>query len=559
MKNIVVVFAVLVAVALAGVRPAAAQQWWPQWTEDFSGAAGPVSAGEWSFDLGNNNGWGNNEAETYTNALSNCAIDGSGHLVITALSNLTSARIESVPSWTYGTLEVGAQLPSGAGLWPAIWMMPVGSVYGGWPNSGEIDIMEQRGSSPTVVHFTSHSAATGGGGDSAQTTVPTAPTAFHDYRVDWAPDHIAGFVDGVQYFYQSRNGGTSTTWPFDQPFHLILNDAIGGTWGGTIDNSIFPQSFPIDYVHLWKMGSTPYAGTAPAIPTRVEAENYDLGGEGFGYHSASTVNQGGQYRQDGVGIGATTDENSYYVGWMTPDEWLNYSVQASHAGTYPLTFRLASPYSGGSFNVEVDDSRVATVTVPNTGGWDAWQNVVVSGVSLGAGFHRIRLLSNSANWNINYFDVGQAFTTVSGTVSLQGLSSGSLAQPLTFTLTPSGATTGAATTQALTPSADGSFTLADVPAGTYTLGVKGSTWLRHDVALDATGGDVTLPPFTLPGGDINGDNRVNAADFLVLNAAYGTRSGQAGYSAAADLNGDGRVNAADFLILNSNYGKKGDP
>lgn len=149
--------------------------------------------------------------------------------------------------------------------------------------------------------------------------------------------------------------------------------------------------------------------------------------------------------------------------------------------------------------------------------------------------------------------------TVSGTASLQGLASGNWAQPLTFTLTPTGTTAGSISTRSLTPAADGAFTLTNVPAGTYTLGIKGAQWLRRDTPVDTTGGSVSGLSVFLLSGDINNDNQVTTADYDILNAAYGSTPGSPKWNAAADLDGSGRVNALDYALLQGNLGKTGDP
>ena len=148
--------------------------------------------------------------------------------------------------------------------------------------------------------------------------------------------------------------------------------------------------------------------------------------------------------------------------------------------------------------------------------------------------------------------------SVSGTVSLQGLAAGAALPPLDFTLTPTGATPGAATTQTLTPAANGAFTLTGIPAGIYTLGLKGSHWLRKDISIDVRAVSAAGLSVTLLTGDVNGDNQVSATDFLLLRNAYGSHSGSAKWDPRADLNGDGQVSAADFLLLRANYGKQGD-
>ncbi len=146
--------------------------------------------------------------------------------------------------------------------------------------------------------------------------------------------------------------------------------------------------------------------------------------------------------------------------------------------------------------------------------------------------------------------------TVSGTALLQAWTG--TPQPLTFVLTPTGTTQGAPLTQTLTPSASGAFSLPNVPAGTYTLGVKGAKWLRKDIPIDTTAGNVTNIALTLPTGDINNDNRVSAQDYALLQAAYGSIPTSTNWNPSADLNGDNRVSAQDYALLRGNYGTAGD-
>lgn len=406
----------------------------PVWSEDFDEGAGVgVSPENWTYDIGNGyNGWGNNELEYYTNSLSNVYDDGDALNIVdlnqpnyegTGL-NWTSGKVLSVPSWTYGQFQIRAQLPTGDGVWPAIWMMPAlngveaAGPYGNgsWPDNGEIDIMEEVGWNPNNVQFTLHYNLDVGGNTAGMVSVPTATTAYHVYGLDWAPDHITGLVDGNPVFTYVRNGQGWQGWPFDQPFHMIMNDAIGGNWGGQdgVSPSISGQDFMIDYVHVEKKMSTPFTGSPAPVPGIIEAANYDLGGEGYAYHSNTTANQGGEYRNDGIGIGGSGDPNNpYSIGWITPDEWLNYTVNVAKDATYAMAFRVATIYSGESFNVEVDDNTVGTVTVPNTGGWVTWQTVTLPNIPLTSGQHVIRLLANQGAWNINYFQVAyQAAVTV---------------------------------------------------------------------------------------------------------------------------------------------------
>jgi beta-glucanase (GH16 family) len=426
MRTIRTIFAIIAVFSALGVCSLAnAQQTTAVFDDEFTAgtSANPVSVNpnNWVFQTGNGiNGWGNNEIEYYTNLLQNTYDDGQ-LLNIVDLNqpnfdgtgfNWTSGKLLSVPSWTYGQFQIRAKLTTGDGVWPAIWLLFTNGIYGngGWPDNGEIDIMEEVGYNPNEVYFTLHNIQSGGTGTgSGAVSVPAATTGFHTYALDWAPDHISGLYDGNAVYTFPRNGQDWHSWPFDQPFHMILDDAIGGNWGGAegVNPAITGQDFQIDYVRVQKKVSSPYLSTTPTIPANIEAANYDLGGEGFAYHSDSSTNQGGSYRTDGIGIAASGNpQHPYYVGWMNQDEWLNYTIDVLTSGSYPLTFQLASIFSGESFNVQVDDATVGTVSVPNTGGWTTWQAVNFGNVTLSAGTHVIRLLSNSPNWNVNFFTVG---------------------------------------------------------------------------------------------------------------------------------------------------------
>ena len=235
----------------------------PVWQDEFNYTGMPDSS-KWSFDTGGQ-GWGNNERQYYTNSIRNARVEN-GVLTISALkeekeqNQYTSARLASKNKgdFLYGRVEARAKLPAGRGTWPAIWMLPTDWSYGGWPASGEIDIMEHVGFDPGKVHITVHTQAYNHSKNTQKgknKTVPTAMTAFHLYRVDWTPDSIQGFIDDdlVFSFQNEKNG--SATWPFDKRFHVLLNLAIGGNWGGTqgVDDAIFPASFEVDYVRVYKM------------------------------------------------------------------------------------------------------------------------------------------------------------------------------------------------------------------------------------------------------------------------------------------------------------------
>ncbi len=235
----------------------------PLWADEFD-YTGLPNASKWGYDIGGG-GWGNNELQYYTNSLNNAKVEG-GNLVITAIKepingmNYSSARLVSKNKgdFLYGRIEVKAKLPSGKGTWPAIWMLPTDWAYGGWPKSGEIDIMEHVGYDLNKVHISVHTEAYNhsiGTQRSASINVANATAEFHKYRIDWTPYAVRGYIDDQLIFTFVNEGKGYSTWPFDKRFHVLLNIAVGGNWGGAqgIDESVFPKSMEIDYVRVYKM------------------------------------------------------------------------------------------------------------------------------------------------------------------------------------------------------------------------------------------------------------------------------------------------------------------
>jgi beta-glucanase (GH16 family) len=263
--------------ALVGChRPSASPEqhgpgsWRLVWSDEFNYSGVPDPA-KWQYDVGAH-GWGNKELQNYTFARKENSRVENGRLIIEVRRDgpqtqmYTSARLVSKGKgdWTYGRFEVRAKLPSGRGTWPAIWMLPTLKSYGdgGWPDNGEIDIMEHVGFDPNVVHGSVHTRAYYHSiktQKSARTVVPTSQTEFNVYAVEWTPQEIRWYVNDNHYFTFKNERLTNPTadhkqWPFDKPFHLILNVAVGGIWGGThgVDDSIWPQRMEIDYVRIYE-------------------------------------------------------------------------------------------------------------------------------------------------------------------------------------------------------------------------------------------------------------------------------------------------------------------
>ncbi len=184
-----------------------------------------------------------------------------GSLQITALlenyggSNYTSARIKTqgLFSFQYGRVDVRTKLPGGQGIWPANWMLGNNFTTVGWPACGEIDIMEYVGYNPNVVHGSIHTPSSYGATvNTATTYVANAETEFHVYSIEWDDTKIRFLVDDSEFYVYEPTVYNSDTWPFDAPFFLILNVAVGGSFGGPVNNSIFPQTMEIDYVKVYQ-------------------------------------------------------------------------------------------------------------------------------------------------------------------------------------------------------------------------------------------------------------------------------------------------------------------
>ncbi len=235
------------------------------WSDEFDYNGLPDSK-KWSYDIaGNKSGWGNNEAQFYTKENLKNAEVKDGMLFINAIKEdfegkkYTSARLitKSKGDWLYGKVEVRAKLPEGRGMWPAIWMLPTDWKYGGWPASGEIDIMENVGYDPYVIVASAHTKAYNhsiGTHKNAKITIADCYAEFHNYILEWDSDEYRVYVDSTLYFTYKNDGTGFQSWPFDQRFHLLLNVAVGGNWGGSkgIDDTITSRSMVVDYVRVYQ-------------------------------------------------------------------------------------------------------------------------------------------------------------------------------------------------------------------------------------------------------------------------------------------------------------------
>ena len=229
------------------------------WSDEFE-VTGAPDPSKWGYDLGdgcpNVCGWGNNELQWYTNRPENVVVAG-GVLKITAIKEsmngkaYTSARILSKDkfSFKYGKMEVKAKLPAGVGTWPAIWMLGNNINTVGWPASGEIDVMEHRGSHQnTISGALHHPGRSGGSADVGTTVISNASTEFHIYSVEWFDNAIKFSVDNTTYFTFINKGNL----PFNHPFFIIMNVAMGGNYGGPVDPAFSGSSMEVDYVRVYQ-------------------------------------------------------------------------------------------------------------------------------------------------------------------------------------------------------------------------------------------------------------------------------------------------------------------
>jgi|HubBroStandDraft_1064217.scaffolds.fasta_scaffold03677_6 uncharacterized protein (TIGR03437 family) len=298
---IAIASAALFAATSAKAQPAPAQTAWQLvWSDEFNGTAGsPPDPTNWNYDLGGG-GWGNGEAETYTNSSNNVFQDGNGNLVIQAIrdssGNYTSARLQTgAPGastdttdlkWQYGLVEARIKLPFGQGVWPAFWMLGEDIETVSWPECGELDIMENFGTfnnNASINNGTAHGPGySGGSGITAAITLPFGETVYDDYHIyalEWSQNSIQFFVDGVVYNTVTPSViPAGDQWVFNAPFFILLNLAIGGpsTFLGTPDpNTPFPnQQLVVDYVRVYQAVSAPAATPVITPGSVVNAASY---------------------------------------------------------------------------------------------------------------------------------------------------------------------------------------------------------------------------------------------------------------------------------------------
>lgn len=304
---------IVVITILFLARGLLAQQWVQVWGDEFNTPGLPDTA-SWSYEKGLIR---NNESQYYTESRSENARIEDTCLIIEARKEsysgaaYTSASLMSrfKGDWLYGRIEVRAKIPTGKGSWPAIWMLPSNNLYGGWPYSGEIDIMENVGYDPLAIVTTVHFYGTDGSGHQSNGTSTFRNTpweVFYTYAIEWTPEQIDWYIDDIKvHTYYKPSQADWRLWPFDERFYLILNLAIGGTWGGIegIDPAIFPLKYYIDYVRVykWQTTSGPYNVTVEPVT---------------GGNVTVTPDQATYEAGTNVELTATADPGYYFGGFL---------------------------------------------------------------------------------------------------------------------------------------------------------------------------------------------------------------------------------------------------
>ena len=257
------------------------------WADEFDGTG--LDPQRWHIQTGTGTAygltaWGNNELQTYTAAPENLSVNG-GLLRITALdipsgnSAYTSARIRTagLAAFAGGRIEARVRVPAGQGLWPAFWMLPEEARYGGWAVSGELDIMEVLGHDPSRLHCTVHYGGSYPCNSNTGSSVvgPDLSADFHTYGVEWSDDEITWLLDGAAVHTLTAEGLGGRFWPFDRPFHLLLNLAVGGNWPGSPNASTpFPAELAVDWVRVWQAADRSWIRGRTAVTAGPLAEAY---------------------------------------------------------------------------------------------------------------------------------------------------------------------------------------------------------------------------------------------------------------------------------------------
>lgn len=387
-------FTISFCLAFAGATYS--QCWSLIFEEEFTGTS--LDLNTWEYQVGSG-GWGNNELQYYTNGNNVQVSNGTLKIIAQKSGNTyTSSRIRTInkADFRYGRIEARIKMPIGQGIWPAFWMMPTDDVYGGWPRSGEIDIVEYLGNEPNTIHGTCHYGNAyndkGSSGSSYSLASGDFHTAFHVFSIEWEANVIRWYMDGQLYHAvsDSHPDFNNYTWPFIHDFHFILNLAVGGNWPGYPDAStVFPQTLEVDWVRVYQGFSAIEISGPTNLEPYTTAQTYsvaDVSGASYNWSvpADAQIISGQGTSEIVVDLGSSAGDitvdvsspcgvvsNSVYTDVIS-NQLLNYNFEEGNL------YWLNNQYNGASANFNLDNtdapegSTAMCVDVLNSGNnfWD---------------------------------------------------------------------------------------------------------------------------------------------------------------------------------------------
>lgn len=364
-----------------------ASQWELVWQDEFSGTE--IDTTMWDWDTaGNEYGWGNNEDQFYTHKRSENSRIENGSLIIEAHreswqgKEYTSARLRTKEraSWLYGKFEIRAKIPDGKGTWPAFWLLPEDDFFGNWPKSGEIDVMEYVGYQPNDIHSTIHTESLNhelGTHKGGTISLEGVADSFHTYSAEWYPDSISFYVDSIHVYSYVPESKESDVWPFNKPFHVLLNLAIGGDWGGVqgIDTTIFPVQYEIDFVRVYRdvspqlqVETISYGNGSVSISP--EKEYYQIGDTVV----ITAVAESGYELRSWSGTSSSTETELTYV----VESHASFAAEFKPEGEMLKNSDFSEGFDGWNYYVSSGNAAFTTdsagavleVTAPGDNSWD---------------------------------------------------------------------------------------------------------------------------------------------------------------------------------------------
>lgn len=406
-----------------------AQKYVLVWSDEFNTPGLPDST-HWSYEKGKIR---NDELQYYTGKrLENARIEDSVLVIEARKENYngaayTSASVISkgIGDWRYGKIEISAKVPTGKGTWPALWMMPTNSEYGGWPRSGEIDIMEYVGYQPAYLFYTCHFEGTDGSGHQSSGTkksqIANPFNKFIKFAIIWTPDKIEWYANDVKYHTYTKKSDDYRTWPFNKEFYLILNLAYGGSWGASagIDDTKLPHKFLIDYVRVYQLQETEGPFSISVQPTKhgkVEVSPVmDLYPENTEVTLTAIPDSGYQFKaweyQSGANPFSLTANKNSVVNpiFFNPNELLS-NIEFDK-GFNPWTFYVENSLNS-TYSANVEDS-VFVINITKSPGTDWKLGFQETGLSIEKAEYKLTFDAWAQNPNVaaitiskNYSDWG---------------------------------------------------------------------------------------------------------------------------------------------------------